>query len=79
MLEAREDGLSRRNPFVTVDNAIKIADGVWAQTTWRSCSQEGVAGSIENFADQMNGHARRIGRKTNQLRTIQNGMQPTTR
>ena len=45
---------------VTVDNALKMLM-VKSANDIAVVLAEGVAGSIENFADQMNGHARRLG------------------
>jgi D-alanyl-D-alanine carboxypeptidase len=45
---------------VTVDNALKMMM-VKSANDMAAVLAEGVSGSIENFADEMNGHARRLG------------------
>jgi D-alanyl-D-alanine carboxypeptidase len=50
----------RPGTVVTVDNALKMLM-VKSANDMAVVLAEGVAGSIENFADEMNGHARRLG------------------
>src|SRR5262249_46583924 len=46
--------------IVTVDNALKMLM-VKSANDMAVVLAEGVSGSVENFADEMNGHARRLG------------------
>ena len=56
---AVEDGF-QAGTVVTVDNALKMLM-VKSANDMAVVLAEGVAGSIENFADEMNGNARRLG------------------
>ena len=51
---------SRSAPSVTVDNALKMLM-VKSANDMAVVLAEGVGGSIENFADEMNANARRLG------------------
>jgi len=57
---AGQDGHSPPAPTVTVDNALKMLM-VKSANDIAVVIAEGVAGSIENFADQMNRNAQRLG------------------
>src|SRR5262245_4339579 len=62
---------------VTVDNALKMLM-VKSANDMAVVLAEGVAGSIENFADEMNANARRLG-MINRASSIRMACPPTTR
>ncbi len=63
---------------VTVDNALKMLM-VQSANDMAVLLAEGVSGSIENFADEMNAHGATLGMTQNRITSIPTACRPTIR